>query len=73
MGKSFSESISDSQFEYYVLEVSSFQLDDIVKFKPDISIITNISEDHLDRYNYSFSNYISSKFRITKNQTLITL
>jgi len=69
MGKSFSESISDSQFEYYVLEVSSFQLDDIVKFKPDISIITNISEDHLDRYNYSFSNYISSKFRITKNQT----
>ena len=70
MGKSFSESISDSQFEYYVLEVSSFQLDHIVKFKPDISIITNISEDHLDRYNYSFSNYISSKFRITKNQTL---
>ena len=69
MGKSFSESISDGQFEYYVLEVSSFQLDDIVKFKPDISIITNISEDHLDRYNYSFSNYISSKFRITKNQT----
>ena len=53
MGKSFSESISDSQFEYYVLEVSSFQLDDIVKFKPDISIITNISEDHLDRYNLS--------------------
>jgi len=69
MGISFSESISDGQFEYYVLEVSSFQLDDIVKFKPDISIITNISEDHLDRYNYSFSNYISSKFRITKNQT----
>jgi UDP-N-acetylmuramoylalanine--D-glutamate ligase len=69
MGKSFSESITDSQFEYYVLEVSSFQLDDIVKFKPDISIITNISEDHLDRYNYSFSNYISSKFRIIKNQT----
>ena len=53
-----------------VLEVSSFQLDDIINFKPNISVITNISADHLDRYDNSISNYINSKFRIIKNQSL---
>jgi UDP-N-acetylmuramoylalanine--D-glutamate ligase len=52
-----------------VLEISSFQLDDIVDFKPNIAIITNITPDHLDRYDYKFENYIASKFRIAKNQT----
>mgnify|MGYP001166222070 FL=1 len=70
MGKSFSESVADNKYEYYVLEVSSFQLDDIINFKPNISVITNISADHLDRYDNSISNYINSKFRIIKNQSL---
>jgi UDP-N-acetylmuramoylalanine--D-glutamate ligase len=52
-----------------VLEISSFQLDDIVDFKPQIAVITNITPDHLDRYNYEFENYIASKFRIALNQT----
>ena len=68
MGKSFSESISDSQFEYYVLEVSSFQLDDIKDFKPNISVITNVLEDHLDRYDFDFSKYIDAKMKIISNQ-----
>ena len=67
MGRSFSESVADNLYDYYVLELKSFQLDDIVNFNP-ISVILNISKDHLDRYDYSFANYISSKFRITKNQ-----
>ena len=54
--------------DYYVLEISSFQLDDIIDFKPNIAIITNLFEDHLDRYNYDFSKYIDSKLRITMNQ-----
>ena len=54
--------------DFYVLEVSSFQLDDIKKFKPNISIITNIIEDHLDRYENNFSKYVDAKMRITENQ-----
>ena len=68
MGRSFSESVADNLYDYYVLELSSFQLDDIVNFNPNISVILNISKDHLDRYDYSLANYISSKFRIAKNQ-----
>ena len=68
IGTSFSKQIAENSFEYYVLEISSFQLDDIVDFKPNIAIITNLFEDHLDRYNYDFSKYIDSKLRITMNQ-----
>lgn len=55
--------------EYYVIEISSFQLDHIVDFRPDIAILTNISADHLDRYNYDFNRYADTKFRIALNQT----
>jgi len=68
IGTSFSKQIAENSFEYYVLELSSFQLDDIIDFKPNIAIITNLFEDHLDRYNYDFSKYIDSKLRITMNQ-----
>jgi len=68
IGTSFSKQIAENSFEYYVLEISSFQLDDIIDFKPNIAIITNLFEDHLDRYNYDFSKYIDSKLRITMNQ-----
>ena len=69
IGKSFAWQVADNNHEYYVLELSSFQLDGIVNFKPHIAVITNISPDHLDRYNYDYSLYIASKFRITENQT----
>ncbi len=69
IGKSFAWQVADESFDFYVLELSSFQLDGIVTFKPHIAIITNISPDHLDRYEYKYENYIASKFRITKNQT----
>ena len=69
IGKSFAWQVADNNHEYYVLELSSFQLDGIVNFKPHIAVITNISPDHLDRYNYDFNLYIASKFRITENQT----
>ena len=68
IGTSFSKQIAENSFEYYVLEISSFQLDDIIDFKPNIAIITNIFEDHLDRYCYDFNKYIDSKLRITMNQ-----
>jgi len=68
IGKSFAWQVAEDQFDSYVLELSSFQLDGIVKYKPHIAIITNISPDHLDRYEYNYQNYIASKFRITKNQ-----
>lgn len=68
IGKSFAQQVAEENFDYYVLEISSFQLDGIKKFKPHIAIITNISPDHLDRYEYKFENYINSKFRITMNQ-----
>lgn len=69
IGKSFAWQVADNKFDSYVLELSSFQLDGIVNFKPHIAIITNISPDHLDRYDYKYENYIASKFRITMNQT----
>jgi UDP-N-acetylmuramoylalanine--D-glutamate ligase len=68
IGKSFAWQVAEAQYDWYVLEVSSFQLDNIVTFKPHIAILTNITEDHLDRYGYQMENYISSKFRITMNQ-----
>ncbi|WP_370102038.1 Mur ligase family protein, partial [Xanthomarina gelatinilytica] len=69
IGDSFAKQILEKNYPNYVLEISSFQLDDIVGFKPHIAIITNITPDHLDRYNYEFENYITSKFRIAENQT----
>ena len=69
IGDSFAKMVAEEVFDYYVLEISSFQLDGIREFKPHISIITNITPDHLDRYGYKFENYIASKFLITKNQS----
>ena len=69
IGKSFAWQVADNKYDLYVLELSSFQLDGIENFKPHIAIITNISPDHLDRYNYKYENYIDAKFRITMNQT----
>jgi UDP-N-acetylmuramoylalanine--D-glutamate ligase len=69
IGDSFAKQILEKNHPNYVLEISSFQLDDIVDFKPNIAIITNITPDHLDRYDYQFENYVASKFRIAENQT----
>ena len=69
IGKSFAWQVAENKFDSYVLELSSFQLDGIINYKPHIAIITNISPDHLDRYEYNYQNYIDSKFRITMNQT----
>ncbi|MGL2963071.1 UDP-N-acetylmuramoyl-L-alanine--D-glutamate ligase [Flavobacterium sp. RSB2_4_14] len=69
IGKSFAWQVAEDNYDCYVLELSSFQLDGCVKYRPDIAIITNISPDHLDRYEYKYENYIASKFRITMNQT----
>jgi UDP-N-acetylmuramoylalanine--D-glutamate ligase len=69
IGKSFAWQVADNKYDSYVLELSSFQLDGIINFKPHIAIITNISPDHLDRYDYKYENYIDAKFRITMNQT----
>ncbi len=68
IGKSFAWQVAENKHDCYVLELSSFQLDGIINYKPDIAIITNISPDHLDRYNYNYDLYIDSKFRITMNQ-----
>jgi UDP-N-acetylmuramoylalanine--D-glutamate ligase len=69
IGDSFAKQIIDKDHKNYVLEVSSFQLDDIHQFKPKVAVITNITPDHLDRYDFKFENYIASKFRIVENQT----
>ena len=69
IGDSFAEQVAKENYDEYVLELSSFQLDGINEFTPHIAIITNITPDHLDRYEYDFNKYIASKFRITKNQT----
>jgi len=69
IGKSFAWQVAENKHDIYVLELSSFQLDGVFNYKPNIAIITNISPDHLDRYNYDYNLYINSKFRITKNQT----
>ncbi len=68
IGTSFARLILDHTYEMVVLELSSFQLDGIVKFRPDVAVVTNISPDHLDRYDYDIDKYIASKFRITENQ-----
>ena len=68
IGDSYAKMVAENDFEYYVLEISSFQLDGIIDFKPHIAVITNITPDHLDRYEYEFENYIASKFRIAENQ-----
>ena len=69
IGESFAAQVAENEYDVHVLELSSFQLDGIVNFTPHIAIITNITPDHLDRYNYKFENYVNSKFRITENQT----
>src|SRR5690606_20059607 len=69
IGDSFAKQILEFNYPNYVLEISSFQLDDIAAFKPHIAVITNITPDHLDRYDYKFENYIASKFKIAMNQT----
>ena len=69
IGYSFARQIAVDPKPLYIAEISSFQLDDIKTFRPDVAVLTNITEDHLDRYDYKFENYIRSKFRITMNQT----
>lgn len=69
IGDSFANQLLEKDFENYILEISSFQLDDIIDFKPKIAVITNITPDHLDRYNYQFENYVRAKFKIAMNQT----
>lgn len=68
IGTSFAKQVADENFEYYVLEVSSFQLDDIQHFRPYISLLLNLSQDHLDQYNYNYEEYALAKFRIAENQ-----
>jgi len=68
IGYSFAKQVAENPKQWYVAEVSSFQLDDIKEFKADVAILTNVTEDHLDRYDYNFENYINSKFRIVMNQ-----
>ena len=67
IGKSYALQVATEQHDYYVLEISSFQLDDAYDFRPDIAIITNITPDHLDRYGHNMENYVKAKFRITRN------
>ncbi|MCC6187131.1 MAG: UDP-N-acetylmuramoyl-L-alanine--D-glutamate ligase [Chitinophagaceae bacterium] len=68
IGNSFAKQIAEKPTEWYVIEVSSFQLDDIISFRPNVALILNISPDHLDRYEYKIENYIKAKFKITQNQ-----
>ena len=69
VGNSFAMAVAEGGFDYYVIELSSFQLDGMFNFKADIAILLNITPDHLDRYNHNLQNYIDSKFRVTQNQT----
>jgi UDP-N-acetylmuramoylalanine--D-glutamate ligase len=69
IGYSFARQVAEDPKPWYVAEISSFQLDDVYTFRPDIAILTNITEDHLDRYDYQFEKYIASKFKIVMNQT----
>ncbi len=68
IGYSFARQIYEKPCEWYVIEISSFQLDDIIHFRPDVAVLLNITPDHLDRYDYKFENYVASKFRIAQNQ-----
>lgn len=67
IGKSYAMQVATEKHDYYVLEISSFQLDDTYEFRPDIAIITNITPDHLDRYGHKMENYVKAKFKITRN------
>ena len=69
IGNSFAKEVAENDHKYYVLEISSFQLDDIINFAPKIGVITNITPDHLDSYDHDFSKYLKSKLRINQNQT----
>ena len=69
IGNSFALQVAHEQHDYYVIELSSFQLDNMYDFKADVAILLNITPDHLDRYDFKFQNYIDAKFRITRNQT----
>ncbi len=69
VGRSFALQVATEGYDYYVLELSSFQLDGMFQFKPDIAILLNITPDHLDRYDYNFQNYVDSKFRVAQNLT----
>jgi UDP-N-acetylmuramoylalanine--D-glutamate ligase len=69
VGNSFAMAVAEGIYDYYVIELSSFQLDGMYDFKADIAVLLNITPDHLDRYDYNLQNYIDSKFRITRNQT----
>ena len=68
IGYSFAKQVAEDPKQLYVAEISSFQLDDIITFRPDVAVLTNITEDHLDRYDYKIENYAHSKFRIAENQ-----
>lgn len=68
IGKSFAKQVAEKQYDYFVLEISSFQLDDIQNFRPYISLLLNLSPDHLDQYNYNYEEYALAKFNIAKNQ-----
>lgn len=69
VGTSYAKQVARENFDWYVIELSSFQLDDMNDFRADIAILTNITPDHLDRYNYEMQNYVNAKFRILQNQT----
>ncbi len=69
IGKSFAQLVVDNRHDYYVLEISSFQLDDVVSFRPYIAILLNITPDHLDQYDYKLELYARSKFKVTENQS----
>jgi UDP-N-acetylmuramoylalanine--D-glutamate ligase len=68
VGSSFAMAVAEGSYDYYVIELSSFQLDGMYEFKADIAVLMNITPDHLDRYGYKLQNYVDSKFRITQNQ-----
>jgi UDP-N-acetylmuramoylalanine--D-glutamate ligase len=68
IGYSFAKQLYENPTEWYVMEVSSFQLDDVEEFKPNVAVLLNITPDHLDRYNYEMKNYVDAKFRIAKKQ-----
>lgn len=69
VGNSFAMAVAEGDYDYYVIELSSFQLDGMFNFKAEVAVLMNITPDHLDRYHYELQNYIDSKFRITRNQT----
>lgn len=69
VGSSFARQVAEEEHAVYVIELSSFQLDDMYDFRAEVAVLMNITPDHLDRYNYRMQNYVDAKFRITRNQT----